>query len=281
MRITDLYIYPVKSLQGIHLTHSSLSVTGLPWDRHWMLVDGNGRFVTQRQLPKMATIATALDDECLTLRCGEACLTLPLEQAQADLTPVRVWDSECQARDEGAVASAWFTQILGEFRGAPLRLVRFNRAQPRHIKAKYLHADEESHTEFADGFPFLIASQQSLDSLNAALVQAGDTPVGMERFRANIVVDAFTAPFDELFEHNLRHSDYQLAIRKPCERCPITTLDQITGERPNAKQPLRSLMTLNPLEKRGAYFGGNAILTGGVGANIRVGDLLECEPVQD
>ncbi|MBY5992386.1 MOSC domain-containing protein [Ferrimonas balearica] len=276
MTITDLIIYPVKGLGGIPLAHSTLGVTGLPWDRHWMLVDGAGRFVTQRQLPALATIATALSDHSLTLSRADAPpLVLPLVRDLTELTPVTVWNSQLAAYDEGAEASLWLTERLGAFRGAPLRLVRFNRAQSRPIKAKYLESGEQAHTEFADGFPYLVASRESLAELNRALAAKGSTPVGMERFRANIVVDRLDGPFSELQDHRLSGSGFELGIRKPCERCPVTTVDQTTGQRPDPKEPLATLMTLNPLAKKGAFFGGNAVLLAGEGSAIAVGDTLD------
>ncbi|MBW3139650.1 MOSC N-terminal beta barrel domain-containing protein [Ferrimonas balearica] len=275
MIITELTIYPVKALGGIRLTHSTLGVTGLPWDRHWMLVDSAGRFVTQRQLPALAAIRPSLDEHQLVLQHPQQpSLTIPLQRELSELTPVSLWQSELEAFDEGAEAADWLTRLLGEYRGAPLRLVRFNRAQSRPIKAKYLEPGETSHTEFADGFPFLIASRQSLAALNAALEANGEAPVGMERFRANIVVDELDGAFSELNEYRLEGAGYTLAIRKPCQRCPVITVDQASGTRPNPKEPLRTLLSLNPLTKPGAFFGGNAVLLTGEGEGIRVGDVL-------
>lgn len=275
MIVTDLYLYPVKALGGIRLTQATLGVTGLPWDRHWMLVDDGGRFVTQRQLPALATLTPALTDEALRLQGPEGePLHIPLNRDLTSLTPVSLWQSTLSAYDEGAYASDWLTERLGVYRGAPLRLVRFNRSESRPIKAKYLEGAESAHTEFADGFPYLIASRESLAALNEALSARGETPVGMERFRANIVVDRLSGPFSELHDHRLRGPGFELAIRKPCQRCPVVTVDQHSGLRPNPKEPLNTLMALNPLDKPGAFFGGNGILLSGEGLLISVGDRL-------
>lgn len=279
MIITELTIYPVKALAGIRLTRSTLGVTGLPWDRHWMLVDQAGRFVTQRQLPQLARLIPVLDEHALVItHPDQPPLTLPLKRDLTTLTPVSLWQSDVMAFDEGRAASEWLTALLGLYRGAPLRLVRFNRAESRPIKAKYLEGAEQAHTEFADGFPYLVASEASLAALNEALMAKGEAPVGMERFRANIVVDRFDAPFRELLDHRLTGPGYTLAIRKPCQRCPVVTVDQLQGIRPNPKEPLQTLISLNPLEKSGAFFGGNAILLEGEEAAVAVGDALTATP---
>ncbi|MBY6188375.1 MOSC N-terminal beta barrel domain-containing protein [Marinobacter hydrocarbonoclasticus] len=279
MIITALTIYPVKALGGISLSQSTLGVTGLPWDRHWMLVDQAGRFVTQRQLPQLATLTPALDAETLVIRHpSQPPLSIALRRERDALTPVSLWQSDVMAFDEGPEASEWLTSLLGLYRGAPLRLVRFNRQEPRPVKAKYLEEEEFAHTEFADGFPFLVASEASLAALNDALRAKGESPVGMERFRANIVVDQLAEPFSELQDHRLSGPGFTLAIRKPCQRCPVITVDQAKGTRPNPKEPLQTLMGLNPLEKKGAFFGGNAILLAGEGVAISVGDSLEAIP---
>lgn len=278
MKITDLFIYPVKSLRGIRLAQSQLRTEGLPYDRQWMLVDGQGRFVTQRQLPKLATLSTAITDtELVISQPNLSDLAVSLETLPTSSITVTVWDSTLTALDEGEAASEWLSNAVGEFRGQRLRLVRFDNQQSRSIKAKYLQEDEVSHTYFADGFPYLITSIQSLDTVNGALEEEDVLPIPMTRFRPNIVVDTFDNAFDELYNTDIEQDNkgYKLAIRKPCERCPVTTVDQETGERTTPTQPLSVLKSLNPMDDReGAYFGGNAILVQGENAWISTGDSL-------
>jgi uncharacterized protein YcbX len=287
MKITDLFIYPVKSLQGIRLERSQLSVEGLPYDRQWMLVDSQGHFVTQRQLPKLATISTTITAKELILTHADAGeLVIPLEKLPVNAIEVTVWESTLIALNEGEVATEWLRKAIGLFRGQALRLVRFDKQQSRPTKAKYLQAGEVSQTHFADGFPYLVTSLRSLELVNQALKEQGASPITMERFRPNIVVDGFDAPFDELFNRDIEHanSEYSLSIRKPCERCPVTTVDQTTGIRETSTQPLTVLTSLNPLsDRKGAYFGGNAILTQGEEALIKIGDRLfdEAHDVDD
>ena len=278
MKITDLFIYPVKSLQGIRLEQSKLMIEGLPHDREWMLVDSSGRFVTQRQLPKLATLSTAITDTALVLSHADAGqFSISLSDLPTKSVEVTVWESTLNAFDEGDAASAWLDRAIGSFRGQALRLVRFDKQQVRPTKAKYLCGSETSQTYFADGFPYLITSTQSLEAVNEALRGEGVKPISMERFRPNIVVDSFDNAFDELYNCDIEHQsgDYQLSVRKPCERCPVTTVDQTTGLRETPTQPLTVLRALNPLsDRKGAYFGGNAILNKGENTLINIGDCL-------
>ncbi|WP_298445192.1 MOSC N-terminal beta barrel domain-containing protein [uncultured Ferrimonas sp.] len=275
-QITELWIYPVKGLAGISVAEAQLDATGLRWDRHWMVVDDRGRFVTQRQLPQMATVHTALTSDALILSHPSQAQPLRValaESTAARSTAVRVWDDRVEA-DCIDAAGGWLTQALQSRR--PLHLVRFAATSARPVSAKYLGEQERSHTHFADGYPVLVANQQTLALLNDTLAQAGEHTVPMSRFRANVVMDDLGGANAELAQQDLHGEAVILGIRKPCERCPVTRIDQLSGERQHPQQPLPALMSINPLEKKGAFFGGNAIvLQTGV---IRVGDRLTSKP---
>ncbi|SEL83689.1 MOSC domain-containing protein [Halomonas daqiaonensis] len=276
MKITRLNIYPVKSLGGITLDHAELATRGLPYDRHWMVVDDIGRFVTQRQLPHMAQIVVRLDNEALVLDHPEATpLCIPLQRDDQPRLPVYVWDDQCQALDEGAEAAAWLGNVLGSYQGSGLRLVRFAPDQRRGVEPHFLAPGELAHTAFADGYPFLVVSEASLAEVNRVLQAKGLAPVPMERFRPSLVVDG-DEPFAEngwsalsTFDEGIR-----LGLRKPCQRCKITTVDQATGEIAVPGEPLRTLVEMNTRHAPGGYFGQNAILLAGKGETLAVGDRL-------
>ncbi|MFC3120075.1 MOSC domain-containing protein [Agaribacter flavus] len=279
MKITRLFIYPVKSLQGIELSQATLQTEGFPYDREWMLVDKNGYFVTQRQLPLLATISTKLSKGKLILSnklTGQ--VTIPLaNNEERNKISVRVWSDQVYGFDEGVHVSEWLTETVGLFRRHALRLIRFDRQHKRELKKKYLFDEELANTYFADGFPYLITSMVSLQAVNTLLVEQGYSAIGIERFRPNIVIDNCESAFHELFYQNCSdiNGQFQLSIRKPCERCPVTTIDQLNGDRLEPSQPLGVLRELNPMRDHpGAFFGGNAILTKGEGCLIQVGDTL-------
>lgn len=271
MKITQLTVYPVKSLQGIDVTQSDIHAHGLAWDRRWMLVDAQQRFVTQRQLPALATVSVALTSDSLVFsHPAVEPLAISLEEPEGNLRLVSVWNDHCKALPESDAVSEWLEAALGE-QAKGISLVRFATTFTRAVEEDFL-AGGEAHTYFADGYPFLITTTGSLDALNNALVLAGNTPVPMNRFRPNIVVAC-----DEAWQEDgwgtLKSNTYQLTLRKPCQRCKITTVDQQTGTIPAQAEPLKTLLALNTQPHlKGAHFGQNATLTAGDGSVIRVGD---------
>lgn len=281
MRITQLTIYPVKSLRGIPLESATLTRRGLALDRHWMVVDGQGRFVTQRELPAMAGVSVRLTGAALLLEHPRAApLAVPLESRSQPRCTVHIWKDTCEGLDEGDAAADWLAEVLG--RG--LRLVRFPDDYRREVETDYLRAEhgERADTAFPDGYPFLVASEASLAALNERLVARSLEPVPMSRFRPNVVVDG-TAPFAEGQWDELEAADggYRLGLRKPCKRCRIITQDQHTGEAPVPREPLRTLVAMDTQPGwQGAYFGQNAILLAGEGRTIGVGDRLMLHPAE-
>ena len=210
-KLAELWIYPIKSCAGLRVPQARLLATGLQWDRHWMLVDPQGRFVTQRTLPRMAHVHMAFigaagdgsggDDgdggaAQMQVRMADRPQLAPLAIAlavptQAPRLRVQVWKSEVDAIDEGDAAAQWFSQALGQ----PLRLVRFDNAERRVCSPEW-PGDKPAHTQFADGFPLLVTTEASMPVLNARLQAAGEAAVDMRRFRANLVLSGF-APHAE------------------------------------------------------------------------------------
>lgn len=273
MKISQLTVYPVKSLQGINVTQSDIYAHGLAWDRRWMLVDNQQRFVTQRQLPALATISVALTPEALVLSHPRVdSIAISLKEPKGNLRLVKVWKDHCKALPEGEEVSLWLETALGD-QARGISMVRFATEFTRAVEADFL-AGEEAHTYFADGYPFLITTTASLDALNQALIAEGHAPIPMNRFRPNIVIEYADAwAEDQWLTLAEEKGDYELALRKPCKRCKITTVDQQTAAVPTPGEPLKTLLALNTQPHlKGAYFGQNATLTSGQGSVIRVGD---------
>ena len=275
--ISSLHIYPVKSLQGIALSDAVLTTQGLAFDRQWMLVDTAGKFVTQRQMPALARISTRLTAECLVLEhAGLPPLSIPLAPVPDNRCAVTVWRDTCMGCDEGAAASHWLTQAVGQWQGGDLRLVRFAPESVRPVDPAYMDGDS-ADTAFSDGYPFLIVSEASLAAVNVQLLANGAEAVPMARFRPNIVLSGMSA-FGENDCKTFTATDasYRFTLRKPCQRCKTTTVDQHTGVIANPKEPLRTLTAMNPYPHlSGAYFGQNATLTLGHGVVIKVGDQVQ------
>jgi uncharacterized protein YcbX len=267
-RIARLFVYPVKSCAGVEVQEAVLTETGLDLDRAWMVVDGEGRFVTQRQLPRMALVRSQIKHHEVVLRApGMLALHLQIEAVE-EPAKVRIWEDEVAAYDMGAVAAQWFTDFLGQ----PLRLVRFDPEQRRLSSLKWT-AGLEAANQFSDGFPLLVVSQASLDGLNDRLVADGHGAVGIERFRPNIVLSGLAAHEEDRLEAILIGAGEEVQLRpvKPCGRCPIPNIDPATAEvNPQVLQTLLAYRRNDQLQGA-ATFGMNAIVLSGVDQTLRVG----------
>jgi uncharacterized protein len=268
--LTQLHIYPVKSLAGIALSSARVEQRGLQHDRRWMLVrPADGRFVTQRELPGMALLGTAIESQHLVIfdrkNVAHRC-RIPLE-AGLDGRAARaitVWDDTLDAAPTTPEADAWLSARLGE----PLQLVRMHEAAHRPADPKY--APEGHEVSFADGFPFLLIGEASLDDLNQRLPQ----PVPMDRFRPNFVFSKEkSTPYEEDTWRAFRVGNQQFMGVKPCGRCIVTTIDQGTAER--SAEPLRTLASYRRVGNK-VLFGQNVVWLGtDAEATVRVGDLIE------
>jgi uncharacterized protein len=277
--IARLRIYPVKSLGGIDLQRAVLGATGLQWDRHWMVVDAQGDFVSQRELAGMALVQPELRASSLALQAaGMAPLEVPLE-AQGAQRQVQVWDDTVTALDMGDEAAHWLQRSLGV---TGLRLVRFDPAVQRACSRKWTQG-LAAHTQFADGYPVLVCSSAALDNLNARLAAQGETAVGIERFRPNIVLDGSLAHDEDHWSEMdvLDTEEEQVAVLaslrlvKPCARCPIPDIDPATAlSHPAVGNALR-VYRQDSRVNGAVTFGMNAIVTHGAGAVLQVGQRVQ------
>ncbi|WP_437635440.1 MOSC domain-containing protein [Sorangium sp. So ce854] len=267
MRLSALHIYPVKGCRGIALDAAAVDELGLAGDRRFMIVDPDGKPLTQRPLPRMALIETQLSPGALTLSAaGRAPVSVARAAQGAPRLTVEVWSSTgLLAEDCGDGAAAW----LSDFLEHPARLVRIGEAFRRPVLRSSV-ARPEDVVSFADEFPLLVISEASLAELNARLEARGAAPVPMDRFRPNLVVSGCAA-FDEDRWTRVRIGDVVLRPGGPCARCVVTTTDQRTAER--GPEPLRALATFrrDPQKPGDVNFGQNYIHETKSGA-LRVGD---------
>lgn len=278
LRIEQLTIYPVKSLRGIQVDDWPMTAEGLLYDRHWMLVMPNGRFVTQRQLPRMALIDTRIDGDDLVLNAankGEVRLPLQTaENTQQNTFTANIWRDNCEVVEAAKDASAWLNQVLQPPK--PLRLVAMADDHQR-AQSQPERFGEETHTRFADAAPLLIANTASLDALNRALKNKTMSTVDMRRFRPNIVLSGVDAFAEHQLDDLQREDGLTLQLRDHCERCVMTTIDPDTGEKSADMEPYHTLATLNPMpgNPKAAAFAVNATLAA-VKDNqtLRIGDIL-------
>ena len=283
MILSKINIYPIKSCRGISLAEAIVEARGLQFDRRWMLVDENNRFLTQREYPVMATIATRIENGKLEAESDGLSLeiatnpvtTVPASDTRSRVERVTVWQSEVSAAVYGDEVNDFFSDVLG----AKVRLVYMRDGEHRHINPRFDRGDDI--VSFADGYPLMLLSEASVEELNSRL----EKPLPMNRFRPNLVVSGAEA-FAEDDWKVIRVGEAVFRSTKPCERCVITTTDQARGE-VDGKEPLKTLATYRQakmvMPDRLEAFGvpGNAVLFGQnlvnetAGVTIRVGDAVE------
>ncbi len=272
--VDGLTIYPVKSMRGIALDRAVLTKHGLLGDRRWMVVRKSGRFVTQRDMPRLALVHTAQTDSGVKLSMdGRGSITVPFDHSGGTQIRTKVWKDHCETIDEGKEVSKWLTSALES--GEVLRLVRMApgfvrpQSQPKNL-------GEQTSTFFADAAPFLVANPASLDALNRELGARELSTVPMNRFRPNIVIRGLE-PFAEHQVSELSSKSCTLKFCHPCQRCVVTTIDQDSAVKSPAWQPYKTLRDINPMpgNERAPAFGQNAILYRGNGAVISIGDRFE------
>lgn len=297
MHVSEINIYPIKSLKGISLDSAKVEERGLEFDRRWMLTTTEGIFFTQREFPRMATITTkVMGDGLLVMSPDLGEQVIPFEPDRGERQMVTVWQSLCEGLVYKGVVNEWFSDVLK----TKCQLVYMPDRTERHINSRFDRGNDI--VSFADGYPLMVIGQASLDDLNRRLeekfeiererilVQDPDgfaearefQPLPMNRFRPNVVL-ADSKPYAEDNWIGVRMGEAFFRSTKPCERCVMTTVEQSTGEF-DGKEPLRTLASYrmaktiisDRLEELGV--GANAVLFGqnlivnNPGAQINVGD---------
>ena len=265
--ITGLYTYPIKSCGS--LSHDSVQIdqNGLAYDRHWVVAEPNGDFITAREYPAMQLIAPQLVDDCLAITApgaGEVRIPLTVREDSKRM-PVTVWRDTVIGADEGDEVAS----MLSDYLGVKVRLFVMPKTTVRAVDPNF--ANFPAQVGFADGYPFLVASEESLADLNEKLTERGKDTVPMSRFRPNIVVSGGGKPFAEDDWEHFSIGDVQFDGVKRCARCVMTTIDPKTGTRPDKQEPLATLATYRT-GGHGVLFGMNAIHH--APGQISVGDVV-------
>jgi uncharacterized protein YcbX len=260
--IQNLYLYPIKSLGGISVQEAQVEERGFKYDRRWMLVDQSGEFLTQRQHPQLALLQVALAEMGMVVFSkvdSSRKISFDFEMNSGKELQVSVWGDVVTALQVSPEVSAWFSDFLG----MAVDLVLMPESSHRKMDPRY--AVQEESVSFADGMPYVIIGQASLDELNGRLAD----PVGMDRFRPNLVFSGGEAYAEDQFKQ-LQIGEVGFQVVKPCARCVMITVDQEKGTK--GKEPLATLATYRSQGSK-VYFGQNAVaLTQGI---VRVGDPIQ------
>jgi uncharacterized protein YcbX len=260
--VQNLYLYPIKSLGGISVPEALVEERGFRYDRRWMLVDKKGDFVTQRQHPQLALLQVSLSKtqlEVVSKGDPSQRIAFDLGLVSDQELQVSIWGDQVLARVVSAEVSRWFSDFLQ----MELDLVVMPESSQRKMDPCY--AVQGESVSFADGMPYVMIGQASLDELNGRLAY----PVGMDRFRPNLVFSGGEAYAEDQFKQ-LQIGEVEFQVVKPCARCVMITVDQEKGTK--GKEPLATLATYRSQGSK-VYFGQNAVaLAPGI---VRVGDLIK------
>lgn len=245
--VSDLYIHPIKSLGAIQTSSFQIDACGPALDRRIMLIDPNGKFITQRQSPIMSLINVVLNNQTLTLSYGNESIKLPLPNfgSKTNAVTVDVWGDKISGQLISSNASQWLSTILKK----DVRLVYMDDSEHRQVDLEF--AKPGVQTGFSDGFPFLLISQASIDFLSDKV----GFELLMTRFRPNIVV-AGCEPFEEDSWKKIRIGQVDFDVVKPCSRCVIPTIDVRTGEK--QKEVMQAMLEYRKKDKN-VFVGQNLI----------------------
>ena len=263
MKLTEINIYPIKSLSGISLEKSVVEERGLQFDRRWMLVDEKNHFLTQREFPEMATFQVKIAENNLVVSVGGDEKTIPFEPENAETANVQIWKSRCHANIYDEEINDWFGNALQK----KCKLVLMPEDSRRIVNPFYAVNKYQDAVSFADGYPFLLIGENSLAELNSKL----EKPLPMNRFRPNFVA-ADSEPFAEDDWKQVKIGKTVFHVVKPCDRCVITTIDQETGKS-DGKEPLKTLAAFR-LKRQKLLFGQNLIAEN-KGDEVKIGDEIE------
>ncbi|HSL87945.1 MAG TPA: MOSC N-terminal beta barrel domain-containing protein [Ignavibacteriaceae bacterium] len=262
LTLSEINIFPVKSLGGISLQSSVVEERGLQYDRRWLLVDDKGVFITQRDFPQMALMELSLSENNLSVKYKSdsslPAISIPLKFFSDERIDVIIWDDKCKAVPVNKEYDDWFSETLK----MKCRLVKMPDDERRIVEKKFI--SEDKIVSFADAYPFLIIGQSSLNDLNSKMI----VKLPMNRFRTNFVISG-GKPFEEDKWKNFNIGDVKFKAVKPCARCVITTTDQETAVR--SEEPLRTLATYRNFKNK-VLFGMNLIAFSN--GTVKVGDSI-------
>ena len=247
--ISQLNVFPIKGCRGVPVSNAVIDNLGLEHDRRLMLVDADGVFVSQREIPALATLVPVIRGNAIRVHAAEGDPFDITVNPDAPHRTVRIWREPFLAADQGDAASTWFSNQLHQ----PVRLVAVGRETHQPIDPRF-SPRVGAETAFTDGYPIMVVTEASLADLNARLAD----PVPMSRFRPCVVVAGGNA-WDEDEWRVIALGDVTCDAVKPCARCVVTATDQETGTRHPLQEPLRTLASFRTVQPFGAIFGQNLV----------------------
>ena len=259
MEVDSLYIYPIKSMEGIAVKAAELTAKGFKYDRAWMLTDATGRFISQREYPGLALMQIKLNDQDLSVRNGHEEISFNLKTVTGPKLSTSVWKDHFESQEVSSEVSSWFSDMLK----SKVKLVTYSESNGRSKHVSSLGRNIE--VSYADGYPYLILGTASMDELNARTF----IHMSIKRFRPNIVITTQDAHIEDEWKE-IQIGDHLIQLVKPCARCDLTTIDPETAE--IGQEPLITLSTYRRINRQ-ILFGMNGISHGP--GTLNVGDRVE------
>ena len=255
LTLSKINIFPVKSLDGYSPELAIVEKRGLQFDRRWMITDLDGMFMTMRNNGRMALLKAVVENDILTIFEKENPknqVKIPvLSENTEGVIETEIWN-DCVI---SSIVSKKANDFLSDFLQKKCQLVTMPSTTERRVDAQYNTGNDI--VSFADGYPFLIIGEASLQQLNDIILERHppNAPLSMRRFRTNFVFSG-GAPFQEDTFKNFKIGDVDFIGVKPCARCVLTTRDPDTGIK--GKEPLDTLMTFRQ-EGTKILFGQNVV----------------------
>ncbi len=259
MIVKGLFIYPIKGIRGVSIQKSNVEINGLEHDRKYMIADMAGQLISQRNTPMLTQLIPERLNDTWVIKSGDDQYVLEDGRFSEVQYEVEVWGTQFMSNEVSKEASKWFSDKVGK----ACRLVVMPNKQTR-VK-EFAKPPFKTYVSFADGYPVLTLGTKSLDQLNQKLSEE----IPASRFRANIVIDT-EMPHEEDEWQDFKIGE-QVLFRniKPCVRCQVITIDQISGEK--GQEPNRTLAGYRKFDK-GICFGSNVIIL--EPGQIEVGDSI-------
>ncbi|PWS28765.1 MOSC domain-containing protein [Pedobacter yonginense] len=262
--LSEINIYPIKSLGGISVQSAFIEDKGLQYDRRWMLVDEDGEFITQRKHFQLSLLQVQILNNVLTVSHktdANQNISFDLEAQTGSSIPVKIWDDDSTGIEVSHEVSEWFSHFMN----MKVKLVRMPIDEKRLVETPF--ATNNEVVSFADGYPTLLIGQSALDGLNEKLAE----PILMDRFRPNLVFTGGAAHIEDQFEV-FKIGKVEFKAVKPCSRCVLITINQQTGNK--GQEPLKTLANYRNVNNK-IMFGQNLLHKGS--GLISVGDEIHIE----